>query len=155
MLHVQHAKGHLDILPRQCRLFRITHAEHEIRHDKAVKAPALLEDLGEQRSVLPAPFAVDAVVGAHHRGHTGIHHALEMRQVHFMERTGIDAHVHGKAGILHRVEAIVLDAGHGMALHALGQRGTHLTQQQRIFSIALLRAAPGRMPGEVDAYAAE
>ncbi len=71
-----------------------------------------------------------------------------------MEGDLVDGDVHGEAGVLHRVAGEVLDAGHGVALHAAGQGGAHLAHVMGILAVGLLGPAPGRVAQDVDAHPA-
>ena len=57
---------HFEILPGESGLPGISHSPDKVGEHEALKAPLFLEDIVEQRLVLPTPFAVDAIVGAHH-----------------------------------------------------------------------------------------
>ncbi len=71
-----------------------------------------------------------------------------------MERHLVDGDVHGEPGVLHRVAGEVLDAGHGVALHAPGQGGAHLAHVVGVLAVGLLGPSPGGMAQDVDAHAA-
>lgn len=59
VVHVR--EGHLDVLTGERRLLRITDREDPVGLHEALKAPLLLQDVGQQRLVLARPFAVQAV----------------------------------------------------------------------------------------------
>jgi hypothetical protein len=69
-----------------------------------------------------------------------------------VEGSLVDIDVDGEAGVLHRVAREVLDAGHGVALDAPGQGGTHLADVMGVLAVGLLGAPPGRMAEDVDAH---
>ena len=155
VLPVNHVEGHLDILSGQRGFPGIAHAEDEVGHHKALEAPLLLENLGEQHVVLPAPLAIDAVIGAHDRSNAFFHGALEMAQVDLVERARRDGHIHAEAGVFHRIQGVMLGAGHHVLLHAAHQSSPKFAQVHGIFAVGFLCAPPGRMSQQVDTYAAE
>jgi hypothetical protein len=114
----QDPEGHLDVLAGKGRLLRVPHPEDEIRHHESLKAPSRFENASQELSILAAPFAVDAVVGAHHRGDALVDHAFEVGQVDLVQRSGVDGHVDFEAGVLHRIEGEMLGAGHHVTLHS-------------------------------------
>ena len=61
-----------------------------------------------------------------------------MREVDLVQGDLIHGDVDLEAGVLHRVAGEVLDAGHGMALHAPGERSPHLAHVMGIFAVGLL-----------------
>src|SRR5665811_1767946 len=72
------------------------------------------------------------------------------------DRVGLrDRDVHLEALVLHRVERVVLGAGHDPLLHASGEGGTQLAELVRLVGVRLLDPAPRRMAREVDADASE
>ena len=115
----------------------------------------LLQDSGEQRAVLPGPLTIDAVVRAHYRRDASIHHCLEMRQVDLMQGARVDRHVDPEPPVFHRVQRIVLHAGHDVPLHAAGEGGAKRAEVARVLAVGFLRPAPGRMSQQVDADSAE
>ena len=92
---------------------------------KPSKPHASLENVGQERAVLPGPLAVDAVVGAHHRGDAFRDHAPEVGQVDLVQRARGNGHIDLEARVLHGVQGVMLDAGHHVALHAARQRRPH------------------------------
>jgi hypothetical protein len=146
---------HLDALARQRRLLGVAHAEHPVGLDEAPEPPLVPQDVGEQRLVLPGPFAVHAVVGAHDGSHTLVHDPLEVGQVHLVQRPRVGAHVDLETRVLHGVEREVLHDRHHMALDATRERRAHLAQMVAVLAIGFLRPAPGRMMQQVDAGAAD
>ncbi len=130
-------------------------AEDPVADHEALESPLVAEHVGEQVTVLAAPLAVDAVVGAHHHGDTFVDDALEVGEVHLVQRHLVDGDVHREAGVLHRVAGEVLDAGHGVALHAPGQGRPHLADVVGVLPVGLLGPAPCRMAEDVHADPAE
>ena len=64
---------------------------------KAVEAPALAKNVGEEHLIVGAEFAIDGVVRAHNAARTALlHHRFKGRKIDFMERalgeSGIPAH---------------------------------------------------------------
>ncbi len=72
-----------------------------------------------------------------------------------MERGVVRLHVDAEARVLHRVEGVVLHDRHQVRLHATGEGRAELAEQDRVLAVGLLRTAPRRVPGQVDAYPAE
>jgi hypothetical protein len=153
VVHV--GERHLDVLTGERRLLRITDREDPVGLHEALKAPLLLQDVGQQRLVLARPFAVQAVVGAHDGRGAFVHDALEVRQVDLVHRSRVGGDVHLEAPVLHRVEREVLRARHHVVLDAAHQGRTHLAQVVGVLAVALLRPAPGRVPQQVDARGAD
>src|SRR2546429_34395 len=52
-----------------------------------------------------------------------------------MQCAWVNAHVDGKAGVLHRIEGVVLGASHHMALHPTGERRTEGAEMVAIFAV--------------------
>jgi hypothetical protein len=117
--------------------------------------PPVAQDLGEQVPVLARPLAVDRVVGGHDARDALGRHALEVRQVYLVQRSLLDGHVDPEPGVLHRVERIVLGAGHNVPLRPAGQGRAKRAQVQRVVSVGLLHPAPGGVTWQVDARPAE
>ncbi len=146
---------HLHVETGGERSHGVAQTPDEVGDDEAVEAPLVPEDVGQQHPVLPAPRAVDRVVGAHDARGAGVDDRLEVRQVDLVQRRLVDGDVDGEPGVLHAVQGVVLDAGHHVPLRAAGQGRPHRAQQGRFLAVGLLRAAPGRVPQQVDADPAE
>ena len=129
----------------------IAQPEDEVGDHESVPAPFPAEDVGQEGRVLTAPLAVHRVVGTHHRRDALGGDALEVRQVHLVQRPLVGGDVDGEAGVLHRVQGEVLHARHHVALQAAGERGRHHPDVVRILAVGLLRATPRRMAEQVDA----
>ncbi len=151
----QDPEGHLDVLAGKGRLLRVPHPEDEIRHHESLKAPSHFKNAGQEFSILAAPFAVDAVVGAHHRSDPLVDHAFEMGQIDLVQGPGLDGHIDLEASVLHRIEREMLGAGHDVTLYPARQRGAQGAEMMRILAISFLGAAPGRVAQQVDADATE
>ncbi len=132
----------------------VAQAEDPVADDEALEAPLVAQHVGEQLVALPAPLAVDAVVGRHHRRDALVDDPLEVGEVHLVERDVVDLDVDAEAGVLHRVAGEVLHARHHVALQATGERGTELADVVRILAVGLLRPAPCRVAQQVDAHRA-
>jgi hypothetical protein len=145
---------HLHVLPGQCCLFRVAHAEHPVRLDEPLEPPLVAHDAREQVPVLPSPLTVEAVISAHDRHHALVHHAFEVRQVDLVQGPRVSGHVHLEPGVLHRVQREVLDDRHHVSLDPAGQRRPHLAQQIAVLTVGLLRPPPAGMAKQVDARAA-
>src|SRR5512139_2869057 len=115
----------------------------------------LLVNLGKQHVILPAPLPIDAVIRAHDRSHAFIYCALEMAQIDLVERARFDGHIYAVTGIFHRIQRVMLGAGHHVLLDAAHQGSPKLTQVNGIFAVGFLRTPPSRVTQQVDAYAAK
>ncbi len=145
---------HLDVEPGADRLDGVTEPEDEVGDDESVPAPLLAEDVGQEDGVLSAPLTVDRVVGAHHRSDALGGDALEVRQVHLVERSLAHGHVDREPGVLHRVQREVLHARHHVTLQAAGERRGHHPDMVRILAVGLLGATPRRVAEQVHAHRA-
>ena len=154
VLGPDHPVGHLDVQAGVERPACVAETEQPVADHETPEPPLGAEDIGQEGSALAAPVAVDAVVRAHHRGHALVDDALEVGQVHLVEGDLVDGDVDGEAGVLHRVAGEVLDAGHGVSLHAPGQGGAHLADMVRVFPVGLLGPSPRRVAEHVHAHAA-
>ena len=101
VLRIERREWHLDVLARQRRLLCIAHAGDEVGHREALEVPHALEDISDELRVLAGPFAIDLVVGRHHGSDTGIHDALEVRQVDLMQRSCVRGHINVLTRIFH------------------------------------------------------
>ena len=136
----------------------------------ALEAPVAAQDVLEQRLVLAAEEAVDAVVGAHDRGHVRpLHSCLEHRQVELAHRPlvdpGVDPHpvadrrehaerdrevpgpglVGGRPGALLVVARVVLDVGdQALRLSRLDPRHRELGGEVGILAAERLEDAARR-----------
>ena len=97
------AKRLFEVHPCVQRLATVTHAPDEVRDGDAAPIPHVPQHGGQQIGVLPAPLAVDRVVGAHHRGHSLVDDPLEVRQVDIVQGRLVHCDVHAEAGVLHGV----------------------------------------------------
>ena len=66
VLGAHHAVRHLDVETGGDRRGGVAHAEDPVADHESSESPFATEDIGEQRSVLPAPLAVHGVVRGHH-----------------------------------------------------------------------------------------
>jgi hypothetical protein len=148
-------EGHLDVEPGREGADRVAQAPDEVADDDALEAPLLAQDRRQQLRRLTAPLAVHGVVGAHDGRDPRVHHRPEVRQVDLVQDRLVDRDVDREASVLHAVAGVVLDAGHDVALGARRQRGAERPEQQGVLAVGLLRAAPRRVPEQVDAHAAE
>jgi hypothetical protein len=78
-----------------------------------------------------------------------------MAQVDLVERAGRDGHIHAETRIFHRIQRVMLGAGHHVLLDSAHQGSPKLAQMNRIFAVGFLRAPPGRVSQQVDAYTAK
>ncbi len=154
VLGPDHPVGHLQVQPGMERPRRVSQSQDPVADDEPLESPLVPQDVGQQHPVLTAPLAVDAVVGTHDHGHALVDDPLEVGQVDVVQGGLVHRNVHGEAGVLHRVAGEMLDAGHGVALYAAGQCGTHLPYVVGVLAVGLLSPAPGRMAQDVDAHAA-
>jgi hypothetical protein len=145
----------LDVEPGAQRPAGVAQPPDEVRDGDAAEAPPAAQHPLQELLVLPGPLAVDRVVRGHDAQHALVHHPAEVRQVHLVQGLVVGADVDGEAGVLHRVERVVLDHGHRVDLHGAGQGGPELPEQDRVLAVGLLHPSPGRVPRQVDADAAE
>ena len=102
--------------------------------------------------MLAAIFAIQFIVGTHHRRDAGVERGLEMRQVDLVQRAFVDPHIDPEAGILHRIEREMLHRCHHiLGLDAEPERSAHRAQMMRILAIGFLCTAPRRVAEKVDA----
>src|SRR5665648_856085 len=133
----------------------VAHPPDEVGDHGPGEAPVVAQHCRQEHRVLPRPLSVDRVVGAHHRGRTGVDRLAEVRQEVLVERRLVDVHVHAEPGVLHAVEGVVLDAGHRVRRRAPHQRGAHPAKQHRVLTVRLLHASPRGVPRQVEAHATE
>jgi hypothetical protein len=117
---------------------------------EASKAEVGAQDVGQDVLVLGGLGAVDQVQGSHDRGHAAVlrDHA-ELPAVGFPERLLVHGHVVGRAVPLHAV-AHVVDRGRGdVSLDTHGHGRAQTADVEGILAIALLRAPPQWMAGQI------
>ncbi len=154
VLRSHHPVRHLDVEPGVERRRRVAEPEDPVADHEALEAPLVAEDVGEQRAVLPAPLAVDAVVRRHHRSDAFVDDAPEVREVHLVQGDVVDFDVDGEAGVLHRVAREVLHARHHVALQTAGEGGAELADVMRVLAVRLLGPTPRGVAQHVDAHRA-
>ena len=106
---------------------------------KPLKPISIAKDLGERVLVAAGEGAVEAVVGAHDRGHVGATDGgVKGRHVDLVERLIVDK----GAGAVGVVADVVLDLRHHMLrLDALDFGYAHFGSQERIFAEGVVAAA--------------
>ena len=131
-----------------------------VRLDRALVAPLLAQDLGQQPVVGVRGHPVDLVVRRHDRAHRQLlHRALERREEILAQgpfgdlgRADIGA-VLGLAVAGHVLEGgedLVLAQRQGRTLEAADRSQAHLGADVRVLAIGLLDAAPARVAGHVN-----
>jgi hypothetical protein len=117
--------GVFDIEPRRGAI-EFVHAAHPVGMDEAFELPFIAQNIGQQHAVLPREFAIDLVVGAHHRSNARVEAMLEMRQIDFVQGALVGLHIDLEAGVLHRIQREMLHrADDIMRLDAGAHRGAH------------------------------
>ena len=150
---VMHGEHHFHVQPGLQAAFCLMHAVDEIAHHKAVKAPFLSQDIREQFFACATVMAVIFVVSAHDGLRACVDALFEMRQIHFVQRSVITLNINKEAQILDAVQSIMLGTGnYAFFLHAAGKRFPVFAQQEGIFTIAFLAAAPAGIAHQVDAH---
>jgi hypothetical protein len=128
--------------------------------DRALVAPLLAQDLGQQPAVGVRGHPVDLVVRRHDRADRQLlHRPFERREEVLAQgalgdlgRADIGA-VLGLAVAGHVLEGdehLVLGQRQGLALEAADRRQADLGAQVRVLAVGLLDAAPARVAGHVD-----
>ena len=123
--------------------------------DEPGKAPFAAQNVGQQHFVLPAIFAVDLIVRAHHAAHAAIDQGFEVRQINFVQGPLINLYINREAAVFERIERKMLGRGANIVrLDALRQRRPHRAQVMLVLAIGFLRAAPAGVAQQIDAHRA-
>ncbi len=126
-----------------------------IRDHETFEPPRLLQNVGQQITVLTGPIAIQLVVGAHH--HAGLAFGngdFEGQQVRLAHGAPPEFHIADAAAGLLVVEGVVLDVADDLVgLQALDELGHHFAGEDGIFSLVLEVAAVARFAGDVHAAA--
>ena len=116
-----------------------------VGHHQPVKAPVSAQYVRQKPLVLAAIFAVDLVIGAHHRrGAALFDDDLEHLQINFAHGAHVGDGISHKAIVFGIVEGEVLDAGgDAFALDALHLRRRQFAGEKRVFG-KIFEVAPRR-----------
>ena len=128
-----------------------------VGHHDALVAPFIAEDRGEEVLLLLGVFAVDLVVGGHHRpGLAFLDGNLEVLEVDLAQGPLADAGVVLVAVGLLVVGSVVLDGGADVVfLDAADVGGSHLAGEERVFGEILEVSAAQRVAVDVHARGEE
>ncbi len=129
----------------------------QVRDDKAIETPLLLEDLGEHERVHVVRDAVDRVVRRHHRLRVPLDDAVaEVRKPVFVQHAFIDRGAQALAILLDVVDGVMLESGNELEIFRIIPLQTsdighaEAAGEERIFAVTLFDAPPIGIAADVD-----
>ena len=122
-----------------------------VAHHPAAIPPVLLQDLGQQELVLPGPFAIDLVIGAHDRAGVAVFDGdLKSQQVALAQGCLINPCIdHMAAGLLVIERKVFEGADNLVGLRALDPCARQFPCEQGVFAQIFEIATAAWLAGQV------